>query len=133
MGSPNNFILHMARTKIANFLFVMGFVVSLCAYSLWQPLGERFGMEDGGAQLFYAGIAAAFMFYGLAYFVVKYQKWRWVPMLVWTVAFSRVMFEIFSPKDAQSYYFWEYFFFVVSVLMVFAYWVRYRWKKYVNG
>lgn len=130
MGNPSGFIIQMARNKLAKFIFFLVFVVFICAYSLWKPLWDAFGLDEGDSyRIFFAGIAAGFVFYGLAFFIVKYNKWRWIPMLAWSIALSRVIFEIYSPKDAQTYYFWEYFFFVLSALMVFGYWVKYRWNK----
>lgn len=131
MGNPNSFIVHMAQTKLANFLFVMGFVVGICAYSLWKPIGATFNMSaEQSYQIYFSGIAASFMFFGLAYFVVKYDRWRWIPMLVWAVALSRVVFEIWSPENAQTYSAGEYFFFTMTCLIVFGSWLRYRWNKY---
>lgn len=121
----------MMQTKLANLLFVLGFVVGISAYSLWRPIGHIFDLTpEQSYQVFYAGIAASFMFYGLAYFVVKYDKWKWIPLLVWTIALSRLVFEIWSPEDAQTYSMGEYFFFVLTCLIVFGSWLKYRYNKY---
>lgn len=125
--------MYLYKSKIENLLFTLAFVISICAYSTWRPLGRMLEMtEEESYVIFFAGIAAAFFFYSLAFFVVKYKKWRWLPFIAWNTALARVIFEIYQPEESQKYVPFEYFFFILSCFFVFAYWLRYRYLKFIK-
>lgn len=127
----SSFIWYMYKSKVANLLFVMGFVCAICAYSFWKPISGFFKLSvEQGYQLFFVGIAVAFFFYTFAYFVEKYDRWRWFPMFVYLVCFSRVLFEILNPEEAQTRTLLEYTGFSLTAFIVFGYWIKYRIEKF---
>jgi len=109
----------------------MGFVFAIAGYSLWKPLTAILNLTDEqGYQLFYVCISVSFFFYTFAYYLTKYYKWRWFPMFVYLVCGSRVILEITSIEDSQTHSLLEYGLFILTIFIVFGYWLKFKYKKY---
>ena len=104
---------------------------AISAYSFWKPIAGLLKLtEEQGYQLFFVGIAIAFFFYTFAFFVEKYDRWKWFPMFVYWVCLSRVVLEIWSPEEAQQRTVYEYTSFCLTAFVVFGYWIKYRIEKF---
>ena len=102
-------------------------------YSFWKPIGNILELtEEGSYQVHFVCISISFFFYTLAYFVTKYNKWRWFPMFVTSICFGRIIQEIFYPLLSQEYDWLEYFYFVLTAFIVFFYWIKHQHEKDVN-
>ena len=109
----------------------MGFVFAIAGYSLWKPLGVLLDLTDEQSySVFYVCISVSFFFYTFAYFLTKYHKWRWFPMFVYLVCGSRVILELTSIEDAQTYNLIEYGLFVLTIFIVVVYYIQFRRRKY---
>ncbi len=126
-----SFTEYLVSKKIENFIFFMGFVFAIAGYSLWKPLGIILNLTDEQSySIFYVCISVSFFFYTFAYYLTKYHKWRWFPMFVYLVCGSRVVLEITRPEESQNYDLIEYGMFVLTILIVFVYYVQFRRRKY---
>ena len=129
----SNFILYLVKKRVENFVFFIGFVFAIMAYGFWEPLGVILNLtEYQSSQLFYVCISVAFFFYTFAYFLTKYYEWRWFPMFVYLVCGSRVALEISSIESSKTHDLIEYGFFVLTIFIVFGYWLKFKYKKYKN-
>ncbi len=121
----------MSEKSLENYLFIMGFIFGIGAYSFWKPIENILQIESEG-QVYYVGISVAFFFYTLAYLVAKYKTWKWFPFFVVCVCASRVYVEL-HPSIAVRYDWAEYFIFLITAGTVFFYWLRYKWNKYYKN
>ena len=127
----SNFIFFLLKNRLENFVFFLGFIFAIMAYGLWEPLAEKFNLtDDQGYQLFYVCISVSFFFYTFAYFLTKYYQWRWFPMFVYLVCGSRVFLEVTSIEDSQTHSLIEYGLFVLTIFIVFGYWLKFKYKKH---
>lgn len=128
MPFEGNFVLYMAKRSLENYLFFFGFIFAIGAYSFWKPIENILKIEQNG-QVFYIGIAMAFVFYTGAFLVAKYKTWKWFPAFVVSVCVSRVFTEM-NPKLAQKYDWTEYAVFCLTMLVFVFYFIKYKWNKY---
>ena len=129
----SNFIIYLIKNRLENFIFVLGFIFAVIGYSLWKPLGVILNFtEEQSYNIFYVCISVAFFFYTFAYYLTKYHKWRWFPMFVYLVCLSRVVLEITSPEDSRNYDLAEYGLFVLTILIVSSYYLKFRYSKYLK-
>ena len=127
----NSFLGFLVTKKMENLIFIFGFSFSICAYSFWKQLANVLCLNNEQAyQLFFVLISISFFFYALAYFLTKYNSWKWFPSFVTLVCFSRIMQEVFYPELAQTYDWMEYLNFVITALIVLFYYIKYQYKKY---
>ena len=131
--AKSNFILYLVKNRVENFIFILGFIFAVIGYSLWHPLGVLLDItEEQSYSIFYICIAMSFFFYTFAYFLTKYDSWRWFPMFVYLVCLSRVFVEFTPYEDKQLHDLIEYGMFVLTMFIVFVYYVQYRYKKYLK-
>jgi len=131
VGKNNGFIYYLLRNKLENFIFFLGFVFAIAGYTLWKPLGILLNLTDEQSySIFYVCIAVSFFCYTFAYYLTKYHKWRWFPMFVYLICGSRVVLEITRPEDSQTFDLIEYGMFVLTIFIVFCYYIKFRYKKY---
>ena len=129
----SNFILYLIRSKVENFIFFLGFICAMIAYTSWKPLGVILNMSEVESyQIFYVLISVAFFFYTFAFFLVKYKKWRWFPMFVYLVCLSRVIVEVTDIASALNQDLLEYGMFAATVFIVFGYYFKYKYEKYLK-
>jgi len=125
------FVEYLVSKRVENFIFFMGFIFAIMGYSLWKPLGILLNFtEEESYQIFFVCISVSFFFYTFAYFLTKYYEWRWFPMFVYLVCLSRVVLEATRPEDSQNYDLAEYGMFVLTMFIVFVYYLQYRHRKY---
>ncbi|MBV1952745.1 MAG: hypothetical protein KUG64_11200 [Cycloclasticus sp.] len=129
--AKSNFILYLVKNRVENFIFVLGFISAVIGYTLWHPLGVLLNMsEEQSYSIFYICISIAFFFYTFAYYLTKYNKWRWFPMFVYLVCLSRVFVEFSPYEDKQTHDLVEYGMFVLTMFIVITYYLKWRYKKY---
>lgn len=126
-----SFILWLLNNNMANKIFMLGFVFAFIGYSFWKPIGDILKLtEEGSYQVHFICVSISFFFYTFAYFLSKYDKWRWYPMFVTLICFSRVVQEMFYPELAQTYQWLEYFNFVLTFFIVVFYYVKHQRTKF---
>lgn len=129
------FLEYILKNNICNKLYLLGFVIAIISYSLWQPLEEimEFSQEKSGS-IFYIGIAFSFCCYTSAYLFTKWDKWRWFPMFVTLICLGRLSKElyilIFDYVDSEKYDIFDYINFLITIYIVFMYYISWRKKKY---
>lgn len=130
------FINYILRNNIANKLYLLGFCVGVISYSLWKQTEEmlNFSKENEGA-IFYIGIAFSFCCYTSAYMFTKWNKWRWFPMIAFSICVSRFCKEIYYlyyPDEITEYDIFDYINFLVTLWIVFNYYIKSQYKNYNN-
>ena len=121
----------LLSNNISNKLYLLGFVTAFISYSFWQPIEGllKFGEENQGA-VFYIGIAFSFCCYTSAYMFTKWNKWRFFPMFAFLVCLSRlskeVYFLIYPTNDVTKYDVFDYISFLLTVFIMFNYYVKFR-------
>ncbi len=128
------FLKYLLKNNIANKLYVLGFCVAILSYSLWKQTEEmlNFSEENEGA-IYFIGIAFSFCCYTSAYMFTKWNKWRYFPMIAFSICLSRFFKEIYLlyyPEEVETYDFFDYFNFLVTVWIVFNYYVKQRHKEF---
>lgn len=127
----NEFIDFLIKKKLENTIFGLGFAFAFIGYSLWKPIGEAFKLsEDMTYQVHFVCISISFFFYTLAYFLTKYDKWRWFPMFVTSICLGRVIQEMFYPVISQEYDFLEYFYFILTAFIVLFYYLKHQYEQF---
>ena len=127
----NDFVLWLLKRRAENTFFSLGFLFAFIGYSFWKPIEDLFLVNpENEGTAFYVCISISFFFYTMAYFLSKYDKWRWFPMFVTSICFGRIIQELFYPLLSQSYDWLEYFYFVLTAFIVFFYWVKHQHQKY---
>ena len=125
----DKFIFWLLKHKLDNLIFALGFIFAVVGYSFWKPLEEIFNIENEGS-VYYICISISFFFYTSAYFLTKYNTWRFFPMFVSMVCFARIIQEIFYPEAALTYDWLEYLYFVLTIFIVLGYYIKYQFKKF---
>ena len=122
-----DFTLWLIKKKAANKIFVIGSLFGFIGYTMWRPIGNIFHLsEEKSYQVYFSCIAISLFFYTFAYFLTKYDKWRWYPMFVTLICFSRVIQEIFYPELNQNYVWLEYLNFILTFFLVVFYYIKYK-------
>lgn len=117
---------------------MLGFFVAVVSYSAWQPIESvlDFGEKNKGS-IFYIGIAFAFCCYTSAYLFTKWKKWRWFPMFAVFICISRFLSEVLFLADddpqPEKYELFDYISFLITIFIVFNYYIKYRVKKYKDS
>lgn len=112
-------------------IFGIAFACGIGAYSLWKPIGQLFNMTlEESYRLYFIGIALAFFFYALAYWLCKFNKWHWFPMFVTLICGARVIQEMFFYEIALKYDVMEYVNFLITAFLVYLSYLKRHWKKY---
>ena len=129
------FIDYLIRNNIDNKLYSLAFFVAVISYSCWQPIEGAFEFsEEHEGLVFFIGIAFSFSCYASAYMFSKWDKWRWFPMFVSLICVSRLLRElyfIYDPtSDPTKYNAFDYIDFLITIFIVFNYYIKYRYKKY---
>jgi len=127
----DKFLKYLCERSLENYLFIFGFIFGIGAYSFWRPIENILKIEEEG-QAFYVCIAVAFFFYTLAFLVVKYKTWKWFPMFVTSVCFSRIYVEM-NPEISREYQFVDYIIFLLTEGTIFFYWLKYKWNKFYKN
>ena len=128
------FIKYLLKNNIPNKLYMLGFCVAFISYSFWKQ-GEdflNFSKENEGA-LYFIGIAFSFCCYTSAYMFTKWDKWRFFPMIAFLICISRFCKEIYllyCPDLTDNYDFFDYLNFLLTIWLVFNYYVRHRYNKF---
>lgn len=130
------FIYYLLKNNIANKLYMLGFVVAVLSYSFWVDIESmlEFTDEQSGS-FFYIGIAFSFCCYTSAYMFSKWDKWRWFPMIVVFICLSRFIKEIYYlyyPDEVTKYDWFDYINFLVTLWIVFNYYIKHRYKQWKN-
>lgn len=129
----SNFVFYLLKNRLENLIFMMGFIFAIMGYSLWHPLGVFLNMtEEESYSIFYICIAVSFFFYTFAYYLTKYDSWRFFPMFVYLVCLSRVFVELSPYEDQAQHDLIEYGMFVVTIFIVVIYWLRHKYDKYIK-
>jgi len=128
----DKFIEWLIKHKCDNKIFLLGFIFAFTGYSFWKPLEEMLDIEQEGS-VYYICISISFFFYTFAYFLTKYNTWRFFPMFVSMVCLARVIQEIFYPEAALTYDWLEYLYFVLTIFIVFGYYLKYQFGKFKNS
>ena len=128
------FVNYLLRNNISNKLYMLGLAVAILSYSLWKQTEEmmNFAEENEGA-LFFIGIAFSFCCYTSAYMFAKWDKWRYVPMIAFSICVSRFVKEIYLlsyPDEVEVYDIYDYINFLTTLWIMFIYYVRYRNNKF---
>jgi len=121
----DKFIFWLLKNKFENKIFGLGFAFALAGYSFWKPIEQIFNI-----QIYFICISISFFFYTFAYFLTKYDTWRFFPMFVSMVCFARIIQEIFYPEAALTYDWLEYFYFVLTIFIVLGYYIKYQYRKF---
>ena len=129
------FLNYLANNNISNKLYGLGFAIAVVSYSCWQPIEEmfKFSQENEG-KVFFIGIAFSFCCYTSAYMFTKWNKWRWFPMFVTLICLSRLgkeLYYLYNPAlDPTKYDVFDYINFLITIFIVFNYYVKHRYKKF---
>lgn len=132
-----NFLDYLLKNNISNKLYLLGFVIAVMSYSFWQPLEDALKFsENNQGSVFFIGIAFAFCCYTSAYMFSNWNKWRWFPMFVTLICLSRLFKELYYVVDEQAdptqYDIFDYINSLITLFIVFNYYISYRHKKYKN-
>lgn len=108
---------------------MLGFAFAYVGYSHWQSIEDKINLppEKHGA-IWGLCIAFSFLCYTSAYLFTKWDKWRWFPLFVVLICISRVTTEAYflidDNPDPEKYDIWEYISFLLTVYIVFSYWIK---------
>ena len=128
------FLQYLLRNNFSNKLYLLGFVVAVLSYSLWYEAEVLFNIKDENeGAIFYIGIALSFCCYTSAYMFSKWDKWRWFPMFAFFICLGRLTKEIYIvnyPYDVETHDLWDYINFLLTIFIVFNYYIKYQHKKF---
>lgn len=107
------------------------------AYTAWQPIESALDFaEENQGSIFYIGIAFSFCCYTSAYLFTKWDSWRWFPMFVVFICISRFLVEVAflvdDEPDVEKYDMFDYISFLITIFIVFNYYIKYRFKQMKN-
>ena len=124
----------LLKNNISNKLYMLGFVVAIMSYSLWQPIESFLDLnENKKGSIWFIGIAFSFCCYTSAYLFEKWKIWRWFPLFVVLICLGRFLTEVLFlvDKDAnpEKYELYDYINFLITIFIVFNYYVKHRMSK----
>lgn len=128
------FIKYLLKNNIDNKLYGLGFCIAVLGYTFWKQTEEmlNFSKENEGA-VYFICIAFSFCCYTSAYLITKWDKWRWFPLLAFLVCVSRLLKELYLlyyPLEPDVYDFFDYINFLVTIYIVFGYYVKHRYDVF---
>lgn len=128
------FVKYLLDNNYANKIYMLGFCAAVISYSFWKQTEEmlQFSKENEGS-IFYIGIAFSFCCYTSAYLINKWNKWRWIPLIAFLVCvsrFTREVYLLYYPEETSEYNMLDYLNFLLTVYMVFNYYMHHRRKQF---
>lgn len=130
------FIDYLLKNNIGNKLYLLGFVVAVISYSFWVDVESMLQFTEAQQDsFFYIGIAFSFCCYTSAYMFTKWYKWRWFPMIAFSICLSRLFKEIYYlyyPSKITDYDWFDYINFLITLWIVFNYYIKHRYKQWKN-
>ena len=129
------FIKHLLKNNISNKLYAFGFVFAVIGYSLWQQIEDVLSFtEENEGSVHFLCLSLSFACYTSAYMFTKWDKWHYFPLFVSLICVSRVGNEIYlivnPTANPEAYNIFDYINFLLTIWVVFNYYVRHRLKQY---